>query len=271
MLLKWGAGFLTASRPEWLPAETPDGLLWQLPAQVEPSRLAHSGGPLVASGRADRIDPAVLSAAGLSLTERDQPDGYRLGAPTSDDLAAEERVHLPERREVVPQPDTWIGYASDGAPLLAGRNGVYHWQPPDLADPGNPLVPHSQIGSVNPYVEAARLINDRAAATGGFSVEQMAAHEPVTVGCWRSGGRIHLLLGNLESGWMGDSRFARRATVHLPRERFGLRRESSYRAVRINGDAPALSADPGGPPDMVSFTIEVPPQGCVVLRIEDAT
>jgi hypothetical protein len=271
MLLKWGAGFLTASRPEWLPAGTPDGLLWQLPAQVEPSRLAHSGGPLVASGRADRIDPAVLSAAGLSLTEREQPDGYRLGAPTSDDLAAEERVHLPQRREVVAQPDTWIGYASDGAPLLAGRNGVYHWQPPDLADPGNPLVPHSQIGSVNPYVEAARLINDRAAAIGGFSVEQMAAHEPVTVGCWRSGGRIHLLLGNLESGWMGDSRFARRATVHLPRERFGLAPEATYRAVRINGDAPALSADPGSPPDVVSFTIEVPPQGCVVLRIEDAT
>jgi hypothetical protein len=268
MLLKWGAGFLAASRPEWLPADTPDGLLWQLPARVVSSRLAGKRGPLVASGRADRIDPAVLSAAGLELCDRELPDGYRLGAPTSKDLAKEERVHLPQRREVAAGPDSWIGYASDGVPLLAGRNDVYHWQPPDLADPGNPLVPHSQIGSVNPYVEAARLINDRAAASDGFSVEQMAAHEPVTVGCWRSAGRIHLLLGNLESGWMGDSRFARRATVHLPRQRFGLHADTTYRAVRINGDAPDLDADPDGPQDTVSFSIDVPPQGCVVLRVE---
>ena len=57
----------------------------------------------------------------------------------------------------------------------------------------------------------------------------------------------------------------------MTRKRFGLRAEAGYRAVRIDGDAPALSADADSPPDTVSFTIEVPPQGCVVLRIEDVT
>ena len=58
-----------------------------------------------------------------------------------------------------------------GMPLLVGRSPFFHWQPPDLADPGNPLVPHSQIGSTSPYVEAARVLNAGAAEAGGISVD----------------------------------------------------------------------------------------------------
>ena len=269
MLLKWGAAFMAATRPEWLPANWPDGVLWQLPAAAV-ERPGEGYGALVASGRADRIDAALLSAAGLTPTGNTRPAGYRLGAPTSPDLAPEERVHLPQRADVRAAGDTWIGYSSDEMPLLAGRDGAYHWQPPDLADPGNPLVPHSQIGSVSPYIEVARLFNRRAAQSDGLNVDPPAAHEPVTVSCWRSGGRIHLLLGNLESGWMGDSRFVRRVTVRLPRKRVGLAANTDYRAVRLNGDGPPLAPDSASDAATVAFTVEVPPQGCVVLRLEPA-
>ena len=268
MALKWGAAFLAAGRPEWLPARWPDGLLWQMPSAAASERLGDGGGALVAAGRADLVEPAVLAAAGVAATGERLPDGYRLGAPSSPDLAPEERVHLPERAAMSAAEGTWVGYASDGMPLLAGRDGVYHWQPPDLADPGNPLVPHSQIGSVNPYVEVARLINERAAQAGGLSVEQVAAHEPVTVSCWRSNGRVHLLLGNLESGWMGDSRFTRRVTVNVPRARVGLEAGVGYRAVSLNGGGGPIAADGAADAEVLSFTIEVPAQGCAVLRLE---
>jgi hypothetical protein len=267
MLLKWGAAFLCATRPEWLPGATPDGLLWQLPAQVDEGRLADAGGALVASGRADRVDGRLLAAAGLTATDHALPDAYRLGAPTSADLAPEERIHLPERRAVTAAAGTWVGYSSDGNPLLAGRGNVFHWQPPDLADPGNPLVPHSQIGSVNPYVEVARLINRRAAESGGLSVDQLTAHEPVTVSAWRSNGAVHLLFGNLESGWMGDSRFTRHVTVRLPRARFELDPGCAYRARQVNGQAPAIE-DQSGDLETVVLSVDVPPQGCIVLRLE---
>jgi len=211
------------------------------------------------------MDQQLMSAAGLRVTDRRLPDAYRLGAPTSADLAPEERVHLPERVATTAAEGTWVGYSSDDVPLLAGRDRVYHWQAPDLADPGNPLVPHSQIGSVNPYVETARLINRDAAGAGGMSVAQVAAHEPVTVSCWRSAGRVHLLLGNLESGWMGDSRFVREVAVTLPRERFGLVAGTGFRAPSLNGGPEALVADDGV---AVRITATVPAQGCNVLRLE---
>lgn len=271
MVLKWGAGFLAATRPEWLPATWPDGLLWQLPVATGAARTGDRGGALLASGRADLVDPALLAAAGLVATGQARADGYRLGAPTSPDLAPEERVHLPARVDVRATGDTWIGYTSDGVPLLAGRDRNYYWQPPDVADPGNPLLPHSQIGSVNPYIEAARLLNRHAAQDGGLSVDPPAAHEPVTVSCWRSGGNVFLLLGNLESGWIGDSRFSRRVTLRLPRQRVGLSPDTAYRAVIVNADGPSLAPDGSADSTTLVLTVDVPPQGCVVLRLEAAS
>lgn len=98
----------------------------------------------------------------------------------------------------------------------------------------------------------------------------VAAHEPVTVSCWRSGGAIHLLLGNLESGWMGDARFARRVTVALPRARLGLPARSDLVAVPLNVEGPAIAPDADSSPEVVRFSLTVGPAACLVLRVEPA-
>jgi len=270
MAMKWGAAILAATRPEWLPDRWPDGVLWQLPGGVDLDRLRALGGPMIATGRADRVDPGWLAAAGVEPTGERLADGYRLGMPTSPDLPREERVHLPERVAVAVASDAWVGYDSRGMPLLVGRAPFYHWQPPDLADPGNPLIPHSQIGTTSPYVEAARILNDGAARAGGLSVADVTAHEPVTVSCWRSDGAVHLLLGNLESGWMGDARFARRVTVRLPRARLGLADGVELVARPLNVEAPAIAADQDSTDDVVRFSLTVGPAACLVVRIEPA-
>ena len=268
MAMKFGAAILAATRPEWLPAIWPEGVMWQLPTALDIDRAGGLGGPVVATGRADRIDPRFLAAAGVVPTGERLPDGYRLGMPSSADLPSEERIHLPERAAVTAGPEAWVGYDSRGTPLLVGRSPFFHWQPPDLADPGNPLIPHSQIGSTSPYVEAARTLNAGAAGAGGMSVAPVAAHEPVTVSCWRSGGALYLLLGNLESGWMGDARFPRRVTVSLPRARFGLEPGADLVCRVLNHEAPAIPPDADSSDGVLRFTLTVGPAACLIVRLE---
>ena len=268
MVLKFGAAILAGTRAEWLPPSWPEGVLWQLPASIDVDQARLLGGPVVATGRADRVDAALLAAAGVRRSGERLPDGYRLGMPSSADLPREERVHIPEREAVTAADDAWVGYDSRGMPLLVGRAPFYHWQPPDLADPGNPLIPHSQIGTTSPYVEAARVLNDGAARAGGISVDPVAAHEPVTVSCWRSHGTVHVLLGNLESGWMGDARFPRRLTVNLPRTRLGLSADADMVLTPANLDAPSIEPDASSTPDLLRFSLTVGPAACVVLRLE---
>jgi hypothetical protein len=270
MALKWGAPIGAVARSDRLPRSWPEGLLWGLAHAVDPGVIRGIGGPIVATGRADRIDPALLRAAGVELTGARLPAGYRLGMPASPDLPAEERVHLPERVAVRPMEGATVAYDSRGTPLLVGRDGVHHWQPPDLADPGNPLVPHSQIGSVSPYVEAARLLGRGAAAAGGVRVAPVAAHEPVTVLCWRGGGMVHVLAGNLESGWMGDARFPRTVSVTLPRRRLRLDPGASYRVVTVDAGAACPEPSLSSTAEALELTLHVARASFVVVRLEPA-
>jgi hypothetical protein len=265
MLLKWATPIASAGLPDSVSAAHPEGLLWQLPR----TRMPPVDGPVVMSGRADLIDPVQLTQAGVELTGERLPAGYRLGHPVSPDLPREERLHLPERAAVrATESDTWLGYDSDGTPILLGRAGRYHWQPPDLADPGNPLVPHSQIGSVSPYVETARLLAREAAAAGGLNVGPVSSHEPVTVSCWRSHGLVHVLLGNLESGWMGDSRFARSVRLLMPGARFGWAAGTGLRVVTLAGDQPPRSVTVDAETGVLELTLTVAPSACLVIRLE---
>jgi hypothetical protein len=299
MVMKWGAPILAATRPEWLPHGRLEGALWQLPGESSVPSARRLDGPLVVSGRADRVPAALLADAGIEPTGELRAGGYRLGRPTSPDLPLEERVHLPEHAPVSLAPGFWVGYDSADGPLLAGvsdvdseaagpstgpepsepghrppggmiHGGRYHWQPPDLADPGNPLVPHSQIGTVSPYVEAARVLGRGAARAGGLHVEPVAMHEPVAVSCWRSGGALHVLLGNLESGWMGDARFPRPVRLRIPAARAGLDPDVPIVAVPVNvaGEPLPVPVDAAG---VLHLDLTVGPAACLVVRLETRT
>ncbi|HEX7264714.1 MAG TPA: hypothetical protein VF383_11105 [Candidatus Dormibacteraeota bacterium] len=264
MALKWGLPVLAASTPQWMPKRWPEGALVQLARGLDVERLEELGGPVISTGRADFVGTSLLERAGVAASADRLPSGYTLGRPASSDLPREERVHLPERVAVTARENAWVGYEAGGSPVLTAQDRFLYWQPPDLADPTDPLVPHSQIGTVSPYVEAVRAMQAR--TNDGVRIEPAAASEPVTFSCWSSGGIVHVLLGNLESGWMGDSRFSRRVTVILPRARLGLQPATAY-ALHPDGGGTPYSAHDGGAEEL-RFTIDVPPQGCVVARLE---
>jgi hypothetical protein len=129
-------------------------------------------------------------------------------------------------------------------------------------------VPHSQIGSVSPYVEAARVLGRGAARAGGLHVEPVAVHEPVAVSCWRSGGALHVLLGNLESGWMGDARFARHVRLRIPAARVGLDPAARIVAVPVNVPGEPLPVPVEATGGVLHLALTVGPAACLVVRLE---
>lgn len=265
-LMKFGTMCLGATRTEWLPPTWPDGLLLQLPDRIGAdilARLDGIGGPSMAIGRADRINRDLLQKAGVRRSNNLRPAGFSLGYPASSDLRPEDRLHLPEHEPVSAEPGTDVLYRSPDGALLAATDQYIYWQPPDFTDPSEPGLTHSQLGSMSPYIEAARALQMRAEKSAGVSTRGIQSHSPVTVHCWKSAGRIQVLVGNLESGWIGDARFPRQFELVLPLERIGLE-PGSYQLIEEMGQTTfAAQLDKG----CLRFQVEVPPEGCLVLEL----
>ncbi|HUY52942.1 MAG TPA: hypothetical protein VMV92_45810 [Streptosporangiaceae bacterium] len=267
MLLKWGTPVLAASSWRDAPERAPEGYIAQVPAAIPDAVKAMAGQPgqgaLVAAGRADHLDPWVLERAGLRLSGVRHAAGYRRDTPTSPDLPQGDSVHLPDHEGLTAAPDTVVRYAAKGVPLISGRSGCWLWQPPDLAAPGNPLMPRSQLGTIAPYVEMSRVLAEESA---GIRTEQVPVELPVTIQSWRSGGTVYVLAGNLESGWVGDSRSVRVATVVIPRARAGLGSgQVSVAIAAASGEDASISCDEEA--GLIRLTIQVPASGCVLARV----
>lgn len=259
MLMKAAWPLAAATGPNGLPAAWPEGALIQFPGRVA---VGVDGGAQVTSGRADLVDPAALAAAGAALGESVR-DGYFRDAPSSADLPPGDSVHLAAHTAVAATSSGEVVYAADGRPLLVGHGRNWYWQPPDLHEPGNPLFPRNQLGTFNPYVEVARLMARRSA---GVRTDELPPERPVTVQAWRSGGVVHVLAGNLETGWIGDSRTERTVVVRFPAERLGLRPGAeSVGVLPTRTSAGAVASAWDG--DELVLTMRVPPSGLTIATI----
>jgi hypothetical protein len=226
LLMKWGVPALGATTAEWAGAvDTSGGAIVQAggsPVSID--------GPMMTVGRADRIDGASLALAGVLAVGSVRDRGYHREW-IDDERLSDGWVHLSGDAEVETTGEVLA--RAGGRPTLVVHDDAAWWQPPDLADPANPLLPRSQYGSVASAVRAARWWSGR----GQVRVEPPQVHRPVTVHAWRHGQGTTLLLGNLETGWVGDSRSARCASITVDGGR-------TWRRV------------------------EVPPEGCVVVELE---
>jgi hypothetical protein len=216
LMLKWGAPILGATRAEWVDrVDTREGAVVQLGIGLTADAIDSLQPPALVVGRADAVDRRALAAAGCSTLspERDHDvgSGYRREQVADGELTSGGWVHLAGQIAVTADPArTRVLASAGGLPtLIAGARWGW-WQPPELVDPGNPLLPRSQYGSVVSAAAAARWLGGRAPTDG---VEPVPYHLPVTVQWWYEGDRRHVLAGNLETGWVGDSRTARTAAL----------------------------------------------------------
>ena len=231
LLMKWGVPCLSATRLEWLNTAQADGYIFQVPRDLpDPTRsalqpLAREGVPLIFSGRADVIDPALLEMAGVKTTGNLQPSGFSFARaelpPDEKQSEGPLRVHLP-----VTQPVALSGgealFESAHMPLIVQKDNVIYWQPLDWSQPGNPFFPRYQLGTLAPYMVLARTLNETSARSGRSYVQSLPLARPVTVHLWRSGGKIHVLIGNLETNFLGDGRIEREVTLVLRRQHLAL-------------------------------------------------
>jgi hypothetical protein len=124
-------------------------------------------------------------------------------------------------------------------------------------------MPRSQLGTIAPYVEMARVL---AAESAGVRTADVPVALPVTIQAWRSEAAVYVLAGNLESGWVGDSRSTRTATVEIPRHRAGMGPGAMAAAIAAaSGEGASVSCEQDA--RLIRLTIHVPASGCVLARV----
>jgi hypothetical protein len=92
---------------------------------------------------------------------------------------------------------------------------------------------------------------------------------PIALHLWRSGGRVHVLVGNLETGEFGDSRTPRTVHLRLSRSQLGLDGEA-YQLVRFDVSGESTISDHETDARWLTFTLDLPPEQAAVYVLQPA-
>ncbi|MET0908461.1 MAG: hypothetical protein ABWZ99_03250, partial [Ilumatobacteraceae bacterium] len=214
LLMKWGVPVLSSTRPEWLDALPPDrALVTQPPGRPGLARFTD----VTVVGRADTIGVEASARLGITATGERVAADFWVVADGVDGAPPADRPYLPEHVVVDVADDVMVHYASRRTPLITGRDGWSWWQPTDWSEPFNQFVPKYQLGSTFPAYRVAALLGARAVERGATGVRDVARPLPVAFHVWRSCGRVHVLVGNLETGEFGDARLPRTMRARFSR------------------------------------------------------
>lgn len=272
LVMKWGVPVLAATRPEWLEAAGSRQLLAQPPsARAAEELLEHDRlDELAVFGRADEIAAPVAAALGIDPAGPHIEADFWVCTGDRDDTPPHDRPYLPEHTAVAVADDVAVHYASRSTPLLTSRGRRVWWQPTDWSEPFSPYLPKYQIGSTYPGYRVAALLSEHAAAAGRSHVADVTRPHPVVFHAWRSGGRVHVLFGNLETGELGDSRVPRDVVVRLALAELGLG-EGPVTLRRLDGlgGPDTLTAARSGAFAELRFTIA--PESAVVYVVDTVT
>lgn len=260
LVMKWGVPVLSATRPEWLEAlPVTTALLSQPPGRPALARFTD----VTVIGRADTIDDSVAARLGIGATDERIPADFWVAGGDRDDVPPADRPYLPEHVVVEVGDDVAVHLASRRTPLLTSRDGWSWWQPTDWSEPFNQFVPKYQLGSTYPAFRVAALLSDRAAERGVTGVVGVTRPQPVAFHVWRSGGAIHVLLGNLETGEFGDARLARTVVARFSRGELAAP-PGSLVLRRLDGDGPDTVVTTDVDDDLVEASVTIGPEAAIV-------
>jgi hypothetical protein len=273
-IMKWGVPILSATRSEWLDQVRPEAMMLQTLGQLADD--AHSSvlnllatTPALIIGRADVIDPEILKLAGAEINGDLQAKGYVRASPDAsvlkDDVPEFNILHLPAHQPIAAAGE--VLFHTQVTPTLVRKSKVIYWQPPDWSEPANAFLPRYQVGSLASHALAARALMDASRSIGCSRIEQVPFAQPVTFHLWRSAGKIHVLLGNLETGLTGDARLERRVTLILNRQQLKLT-AAGYQLHEIDGDIVSATRSTA---DEICFEVRVPPESSLVYAVELST
>jgi hypothetical protein len=237
-LLKWGVPVLSITRTEYLPKVDADMLIVQTPVHLGPGtkealqRWVAAGKPLALFGSlSGGIDPEIAQLAGVSGGGAKPGPGSKatatLGAGIAS-LAAGIPGSFPLFQPALADeaaPGTEAVYSVGASPALTlrtqGPGKVVFWDPADLnyeAFPDwldEPMI--ARMGSVYPFVLAARTMAVLLKGTGSPRVDGIDSTTPATVLAWkRSDGAYDVLSADLEEGLSDAARTPYALRLELP-------------------------------------------------------
>lgn len=271
MLMKWGFPCLSGVGLD-APPVAREGYVLQNPARLTPEWSAHllsSETAYIAAGPGQRIDPRLLTDIGVVDGGKEFGFGkHHLAQPpsTSDEVAKISSVSMaPSRRFetgaarviVETEKTVLVAQAPEGRPHFL-------WQPPYPFTQTSSCFGQSQYGSLAPFIALVRAWQGAQIPGAAARVHDVAGHLPAAFHLWRSGGRLFVLLGNLETGIVGDSRSPREITFTL--NRVALKIGAGVHVLE-DIDTGRTTAPLSATEDALTYRIVIAPQGSSVSRL----
>jgi hypothetical protein len=237
-ILKWGVPILSITRVEYLPRVSADMLIVETPVHLDSAanraleEWVAANKPLALFASLSRgADPAMAALAGVSAGGANPGAGRRktadLGASIgslANGIPNSFPLYQPAM-ENKSAPGTEVVYSVSGNPALTrvvrGKTDVVFWDPADLnyeAFPDwldEPMV--ERMGSVFPFVLAARTVADALKGTGSPFIDDIDVSTPATVLAWRtSDGTFSVLAADLEEGLSDAARTPYELNLQVP-------------------------------------------------------
>lgn len=269
MLMKWGVPCLSGVGMNAAPVPR-EGYILQTPARLSPVWRDHLLDPATASiaaGPGQDIDKCLVENVGLEDGGADYGFGkHHLYPPSStrDQVARVASVSMaPTRKFSAGSAEVLVETEKTILVAKAPDRPHFLWQPPYPFTQTSSCLGQSQYGSLDPFIALARAWHKAQIGRSTAWIEEFPGHLPVAFHLWRSGGHVHVLLGNLETGIVGDSRSAREVGFTLNLKALGLPC-GSYVLEHLD-DGARIAGDPVA--DVLVFCVALAPQGSAIYKL----
>ncbi len=209
---KWGIPVLVSASSRVVGAQDVEGAV----ISAVDNESGTQAGPVLVVGAPE--DLSAPSHFGLEVSDDVAPAGYRRGIAGLHrwDLKPWAWPYMGRRNKTAPGSSSEVIYDGEDGPTAVRTRDRIWWLPPHVANGADRRLTHYQVGTVDPHIAVARALTDLRGAAGLIRIESPARHETVSFHAWVSAGTLHVLLGNVESGWIGDSRFPRTVVLRIP-------------------------------------------------------
>lgn len=233
-------------------------------AQVSLVRaLAQNGSKAILAANPEQIPQRLAADLGLSLdqsllAERGfEPLELEFGhKPGWDVVSLDSRIRARSN-------DDGSGAAltlRSGEPIVILTKDIAWWQPPIASDQEYSNILTTRFGSFRPFRAIASAANKFLSEIGEISLAEVDAHETVVIQSWQTECSTYVLLGNVESAVVADSRWPRRIRLNIPHT---TPEESKTEIVRGSGEILSIKPYETGPG--TQLLIEVPPEGFALV------
>jgi hypothetical protein len=270
MLMKWAFPCLSGVGMEAAPVAS-EGYVLQTPAHLSEDWYVHlhqDAVAYIAAGPAQHIDPRLLADIGVEdLGEAIKVGKQHLYPPphAADVLPQVYSVCMPPNRALAPGKSEVVARTSKTILIAQSHQAArFLWQPQHPFVSSISYLCQSQYGSLAPFVALVRAWHRAGRRTQSVHVEDLPAHLPVAFHLWRSRGSIYLLVGNLETGIVGDSRLPRALTFTLNKSKLDM--GAGPCTLEDRADGTRLKPQTENALE-VTFSIEVAPQESLVLQV----